>query len=214
MVFRPSSKRVTDKLMTPVKISSENIETVESVKYLGFIISNDLRNESDVDRALKKFYIEFNQILRKFHFADSSIKIFLFKQYCMQIYGAELWFGFKSKRLLTQFGVGFHKAIKKLLGLSPHESNHYACQQANLLLFDHLINKLMICAIFRFLKTPCKFIEKNVSYLNISSILLKEVREKFDSVYGCDSLFDNDLMAIISRIHYIQNHETQMRTSW
>ena len=132
----------------------------------------------------------------------------------MQIYGAELWFGFKSKRLLTQFGIGFHKAIKKLLGLSSHESNHYACQQANVLLFDHYINKLMICAIFRFLKTPCKFIEKNVSYLNISSILLKEVREKLDSVYGCDSIFDNDLMAIISRIRFIQNHETQMRTSW
>ena len=214
MVFHPSSRRVLTKLATHFMIGGSYIEEVESVKYLGFIIRKDLKDDDDIDRALKKFYMEFNQILRKFHFTEKSIKIFLFKQYCMQIYGAELWFGSKSKRLLKQFEVGFHKAIKKLLGLSSHESNHYACQEASLLMFDHFINKLKICATIRFFKKPCRFIEKIIPYLNVSSKLLNDVLSILESVYDCDSLFDNDLMALTSRIHFTQNHEEQLRTSW
>ena len=132
----------------------------------------------------------------------------------MQIYGAELWFGSKSKRLLNQFAVGFHKAIKKLLGLSSHESNHFACQEANLLMFNHYLNKLKICAAIRFFKRPCQFTKKNLSYFYVSSILLNEVLGILESVYGCDSLFDNDPTALTSRIHFTQNHEVQLRTSW
>ena len=214
MVFHPSSKKASSKLAAQFKMGNNCIDEVKDVRYLGYIITNDLTNDSDIDRALKKFYIEFNQILRKFHFTEKSIKIFLFKQYCMQIYGAELWYGSKSKRMLNQFVIGYHKGIKKLLGLSSHESNHYACQEANLLLFNHYLNKLKICATIRFLKRPCKFIEKIVPYLYASSVLLNEILKILEVQYNCDSLFDNDLMAIISRIHYTQNHEKQLRTSW
>ena len=195
-------------------IGNEYVEEVESVKYLGYIIRQDLRNDDDIDRALKKFYMEFNQILRKFHFTDIFIKIFLFKQYCMQIYGAELWFGSKSKRLLNQFAIGFHRAVKKLLGLSSHESNHYACQEARLLMFNHYINKLKISATIRLFKRPCKFIEKIIPYLNVSYVLLNEVLGMLESLYGCDSLFDNDMMALTSRTQFTQNREVQLRTSW
>ena len=214
MFFYSSSSRVSGKLVSPIMLGDECIEEVESVKYLGYIVTRDLNIDHDVNRAMKKFYIEFNQILRKFHFVNNSIKIFLFKQYCMQIYGAELWFGSKSKRLLNQFAVGFHKAIKKLLSLSPHESNHYACQEANILLFNHYLNKLKISATVRFFRNPCKFIENIIPYLTVSSVLLDEVLKILESLYDCDSLFDNDLMALNSRIHFTQNHETQLRTSW
>ena len=214
MVFYSPSNRASGKIASRIMMGDEYIEEVEFVKYLGYIVSRDLNIDKDVNRAMKKFYIEFNQILRKFHFLDNSIKIFLFKQYCMQIYGAELWFGSKSKSLLKQFTVGFHKAVKKLLGLSSHENNHYACQEANILMFNHYLNKLKICATIRLYRNPCKFIEKVAPYLTVSSVLLREVLKILESLYDCDSLFDNDLMAIISRIHFIQNHETQLRTSW
>ena len=90
MVFHPSSKKASSKLAAQFKMGNNCIDEVKDVRYLGYIITNDLTNDSDIDRALKKFYIEFNQILRKFHFTEKSIKIFLFKQYCMQMYGAEL----------------------------------------------------------------------------------------------------------------------------
>ena len=68
----------------------------------------------------------------------------------MQLYGAELWFGeIKSKIALKQFAIGYHKAVTKLINDSYHESNHYACQEAQLLTFEHFLNRLKIQFMFR-----------------------------------------------------------------
>ena len=124
-------------------INDHSIEVVKSIKYLGYVISEKLDYIEDMNRVKNKFYAEFNVILRNFHFVDKVIKVFLFKQYCLQFYGSELWFGPKRPiRELKQFGVGYHKAVKKLIGVSMHESNHYACQETDLLLFNHMINKI------------------------------------------------------------------------
>ena len=104
------------------------IELVDSIKYLGYIITDNLDYKEDLHRVKSKFYAEFNTLLRNFHFADSDIKVYLFKHYCIQLYGSELWFGGKCrKQELKQFAVGYHKAIKKLIGVLTHESNHFAC---------------------------------------------------------------------------------------
>ena len=83
-------------------------------------------------------------------FTDVKVKLYLFKYYCLQIYGADLWLKDKgSITALKNFSVAYHKAIKKILGLSTHESNHYACQEAELLIFKHLINRFQINTTFR-----------------------------------------------------------------
>ena len=182
---------------------------------LGFIITNSLNNINDINRAKSKFYVEFNSLLRKFSFADKKVKLFLFKQYCLQFYGPELWFGCsKSLKAGHQFAVGYHKAIKKLLGFSYHESNHYACQEAGLYMFEHLVNKIKISFASRVLSRPCSFIAKTLDYYKISSVMIGEVYEILQSKYQIESITDNDFEAIIARISFVQNHERQTRTSW
>ena len=140
------------------------------------------------------------------------MKLFLLKQYCLQFYGAELWFGCtRSSQTLHRFAIGYHKAIKKLLGFSSHESNHYACQEGSLYLFEHLINKIKICSAFRILSRPCDFIDKNSDFFKISSEMLMEVNSILTDQYQIDSATDNDFEAIMARISYVQNHEPQMR---
>ena len=130
----------------------------------------------------------------------------------MQLYGAELWFGeVKSKTALKQFAVGYHKAIKKLIGVSYHESNHYACQQAQLLTFEHYLNSLRIQFMFRLHLSPCLFIEKIMKYLLVSSVSFGEVIKLSFEKYQIDDLLENDRQAVISRISFVQNHESQMR---
>ena len=154
-------------------------------------------------------------MLRKFSFTDNKVKLFLFKQYCLQFYGPELWFGCnKSLTAGHQFAVGYHKAIKKLLGLSYHESNHYACQEAGLYMFEHLINRIKISFASRILSKPCYFIGKNLDFFKLSSVMIREVCEILQLKYQIDSLLDNDFDAILARISYVQNHEPQTRTSW
>ena len=131
------------------------------------------------------------------------------------MYGSELWFGpLKSKLPLRQFGIGYHKAIKKILQLSMHESNHFACQEAGLMTFSHLLCKMKICSVMRFILKLCDFIRNLLSFMKISSIMVNEVQYTLKTIYDIDSVFDNDVEAIISRILFVQRNEEQMRVTW
>ena len=154
-------------------------------------------------------------MLRRFFTSDLKIKLYLFKQYCLQFYGAELWFGCtRTLQPLRQFAVGYHKAVKKLLNLSSHESNHFACQEANLLLFEHFVNKIKINATYRVLLKPCEYIRKNIDFFRISSRMIYDVNNILSQTYQIDSILENDIDAVMSRIQYVQNHEPQLRQSW
>ena len=119
-----------------------------------------------------------------------------------------------SLTALKHFEVGYHKAIKKILGLSYHESNHYACQEGHLLTFEHLLNKIKVNAAFRLFYSSCNFIQKNFSFFNMSSVFFKEIRDLFIDSYDVELVFKQDKSALLSRILYVQNHERQMREGW
>ena len=215
MIFRFNGCKTDYTLVNCFKIDGHTIEVVKSIKYLGYVISDNMDYKEDINRVRNKFYAEFNLLLRNFHFADIGIKVFLFKHYCIQFYGSELWFGGrKPTQELKQFAVGYHKAVKKLIGVSTHESNHFACQETNLLLFGHLMNKVKISAFHRFITRPCRIVQKAWAFLMVSSVLAESVREILYKEYDVLSLYDNDINAIYSRIQYKQNHEAQMREMW
>ena len=215
MVFHSSNHSLKSQILRSFQINNHTVECVNVIKYLGYILVSDLSNNEDINRVKRKFFIEFNSILRKFSICEAKVKLFLFKQYCLQFYGGELWFGSdKAKVVFKQFEVGYHKAVKKLLNLSMHESNHYACQESNLLTFKHLLNKMKIDAAVRFMLKPCNFIKNLAHFLKISSVMIKEVTGVLNNTYDIDSLFDNDTDAILSRIRFVQNSEQQMRLAW
>ena len=194
------------------EIDGKPVDFCHSFRYLGYIVMSNLKNDEDISRAVGKFYSEFNVILRKFNFTEPRVKLLLFKQYCLQIYGCEFWVeGYGSSSDIKQFGIGYHKAIKKLLGLSYHESNHFACQEANLMIFKHFLNVNKILSVLRLFRKPCIFVQKCLIFLYVSSILLKDVHQILEKDYNVDSVFDNDADALIARICFVQNHERQMR---
>ena len=213
MVFR--HKKCKFNVNYAVKIKDSNLEQVAVYKYLGFVLSERLRTSDDINRVRSKFYGDFNSLLRKFSFASVNVKLFLFKQFCIQFYGADLWFyDEKCKHSLHQFAVGYHKAIKKLLEVSTHESNHFVCQEASLFTFEHLLNKLKLFLILRVFIDPCAFVEKTFNFLMLSSVFLNEIRDVFIDKYDIELLFEQDRDSVISRIAYVQNHETPMREGW
>ena len=143
------------------------------------------------------------------------LNYFIFKQFCIQFYGGDMWFyDKKSKSALQQFAVGYHKAIKKLLGVSTHESNHFVCQEASLFTFEHLLNKMKLFTLLRVFTAPCAFIQKIFRFLTISSVFLSEIRDLLIEKYDVELLFEQDRDAIVSRMIFVQNHETPMRDGW
>ena len=210
MIFNYSSKQPD--IMGKHILGKHEIEIVRRIRYLGYLIVDTLRNSDDIDSRRKKFYIEFNQIIRKFSNVNNESKLFLFKQYCLQIYGAELWFGSAGSRgNLKQYAIAYHKGIKKILGMSYRESNHYACQEAGVFTFENLINDIKIQFMLRLFLKPCKFIEKLWPYLLISSVLFDEMDTILKGKYNIWDIFDNDKDAVRSRIMFVQNHEIPMR---
>ena len=195
-----------------ITINEISLERVRNFKYLGFILNENLNNIEDICRVRNKFYSDFNCLLRKFYFADKRVKLFLFKQFCLQFYGSELWFtNDKALSMLKQFEVGYHKAIKKILSLSYHESNHYACQEATMFTFKHYLNKIKYISALRLFGAPCEFIAKAKTFLDISSEFLNEMKAIFMNIYDIELVVEQDRDAVLARIVYVQNHETQMR---
>ena len=197
------------------KVDGKIIEVVKTFKYLGYVITNKLNDTNDVDRARSKFYAEFNSMTRRFSFADTRVKLFIFKQFCLQFYGNDLWIRKPSLTApLKQFAVGYHKAIENILNLSYHESNHYACQEGEILTFQHLMNKCTIMSAIRFLTKPCDFILKVKEFFITSSVILSQACEILKTIYNVDSIFENDRDAIMSRICFVQRNEKQMREAF
>ena len=140
--------------------------------------------------------------MRKFTLLHKNLKLFLLKQFCLQIYGAELRFGcIRSSSVLKQFAVGYHKAIKKLLGFSTHEGNHHSCVIFNRSKFLHGTNE----------KKHYSFVRNSLDQLSVSSVFFKELYMEVFNIYGITDLLENDIDAIKSRIFFIQNRETPLR---
>ena len=215
MKFSSHIRKTAATISKPLILDGHSIHFVTAFKYLGYMITHNFNDDEDIARVKSKFYAEFNSVLRKFSFTGKDVKLFLFKQYCLQFYGSELWFGSRaSKQALKQFGIGYHKAVKKILSVSMHESNHFVCQEAGLMTFNHLINKLKIFALRRFILRPCDFIRNLLPFMHISSVMVNDVRNTLKSTYDIDSTFEDDSDAIVSRILFVQRHEDQMRVSW
>ena len=199
-------------IVKDMEMNGEPVGRVDIFKYLGYILRSDLLNVDDIQRAMKKFYCEFNNILRKFSFADINVKLYLFRYYCLQIYGADLWLKDEgSVSTLKNFAVGYHKAIKKILGISSHESNHFACQEAQMPIFKHLLNKKRIMTAIRLFYFPCNYFKKVLPFLKISSVFRARMEKLSHREYDIEFVFENDVDAINSRIIYVQNHEETMR---
>ena len=195
-----------------VYLDNTLLRVVYEYKYLGFLIDCNLSNDLDIIRSRNKFYNEFNCLLRKF--GDTSVSVFfnLFQSYCLNIYGAELWFNNRKCYVpLKQFGIGYHKAVKKIMNIKYWESNHIACKAANLFVFKHLVNWVKIRFVYRIISNPCVFIEKNLYYMLHRSYIFKDVENIIRNEYGFCNLLQNDISAIKSRILYVQNTEPTMR---
>lgn len=188
------------------------IETVPEFKYLGVMLSCDLRNSKDIKRAHSAFNRNLGVLLRQFHSVDFEIKLKLFDSFCKPLYGLDIWFDRKYvKTLLKQLGVSYHLGLKKLSGYPRYFSNHYVCEQLNCSTFEHFLNLRNLKAFRRLSEASSKCMVMFQTYLSKLSYCRFSIDELFRDCYQIDDIFNNDFDAIVSRIGYVQAHE---HSSW
>ena len=141
-------------------------------------LTSNLSEKEDIIICKTKFYKDFNCLIRKLNYVDVPIFLLLYKSYCLSWFGSELWVNFKGcSSELKQFSIAYHKSIKKILGMSYREGNHYACHHANLLTFENTVNKSRIRFVYSLTKNKCPGIEWNYAFLNTSSHIINNFKD-------------------------------------
>ena len=67
-------------------LNGEVILQVDSVKYLGNHLTNDLHDDLDIRRQCRAINVRSNILFRKFHMCSVSVKLKLFNSYCASTY--------------------------------------------------------------------------------------------------------------------------------
>ena len=202
-----SKKYMSDNCNFNIRLGNDFLNFTKETKYLGFNLTYNLCNFNDIIRERNRFYNTFNCLLRRFNSLNPNIFMHIFKSYCIQFYGTELWFNnFRCITALRQFGVGFHKSLKKIFKIPYYESNHMVCEALNMVTFEHQLDIIKMKFTFKlFTKRPI-FILKNYNYFLTNSMLLKDVTNFMFYKYDVIDFLDNDISALIARIFYVHNH--------
>jgi len=92
MVFTPSRRSmIVTHTFPPLKIDDHCIRYVEQFKYLGYIVTDSLTDDEDMNREIKNMFVRTNILLRKYKFCSVEVKTILFQSVCLCMYDIELW---------------------------------------------------------------------------------------------------------------------------
>ncbi len=98
----------------PLSISTE-------VKYLGHYMTDDFRDDMDINRQCRKLYAQGNMLIRKFHMCTADVKVELFRTFCTPLYTAQIWWNYRLYSI-RKLNVAYNDIMKLLLRLPRYHS--------------------------------------------------------------------------------------------
>ena len=114
MIVRP--KQYRDSVFPGFVLNDIALPVATEVKYLGHYISENLKDDRDINRQCRNIYARGNTLLRKFAMCTADVKAKLFQTFCTPLYTAHLWWNYRlySLRKLT---VAYNDIMRLLLCL-------------------------------------------------------------------------------------------------
>ncbi|XP_063545730.1 uncharacterized protein LOC134753721 [Cydia strobilella] len=95
LVFK--SGKVKPMNFPPIKLNGSALQVVTKFKYLGHVVTEDLKDDSDLERERRALAISGNMIARRFARCSKPVKVALFKAYCQSFYASSLWVTYTRK---------------------------------------------------------------------------------------------------------------------
>jgi len=140
MIYKPvSPSKALNCDFPKFHLNTGEIAYVETFRYLGHLISNDARDNCDIEREIRNMFIRTNTLIRKFHLCSKRVKIMLFKTFCLCFYGIALWNSF-NVTCLNRLKAAYHKCVKLFFfGFSRRDSMSAILIDLNLPSFDTII---------------------------------------------------------------------------
>ena len=116
-----------------IPLNGHPMSWVEEFKYLGHTLVCTLRDSADMRRMKRSLYYGANRISAKVGYADKTILVQLFKSFCCNMYGCELWSMFGDKKAFNELCVAYHSSLKKIVKRPRSTRNHDLCLYLDLL---------------------------------------------------------------------------------
>ena len=140
------SKLMKDIRVPSFQLKEQNIANVTVQKYLGVFISEDSKDDLDIERQMKSVYARGNSLIRKFKACCVDVKAKLFKAFCSNMYGCPLWCKF-NKASMTKLDISYKRVYKHLLSLRKESITRkmleYRCDPMKVLL-RKLVNSFRV----------------------------------------------------------------------
>ena len=112
MQFNPA-KSVYMEFLPRKPYSAAHLGWVKLFKYLGHVLRDDLQDIDEMRRVKRALYNNANVLSAVVGFADKGLLTKLFKTYCTNIYGCELWDVYRDQKTLHELCVAYRNCIKK-----------------------------------------------------------------------------------------------------
>ncbi|XP_073948222.1 uncharacterized protein [Choristoneura fumiferana] len=115
MVFRPRARLPTD--VPPIMLNGVQLKRVTQFKYLGHLLTEDLKDDADIERERRALAIRANMLARRFARCTREVKITLFRAYCTSLYTCSLW-ARCTRKSLSALRVQYNDAFRVMLRLA------------------------------------------------------------------------------------------------
>ena len=86
------------------------------MKYLGHVISADMKDDLDIMRQCRQLYAQGNALARRFHMCSDNVKVAIFHSYCSSLYTSQLWWKYKVNSIRKLY-VAYNNAFRMLFML-------------------------------------------------------------------------------------------------
>ena len=97
-------------------MNDESIKEVPFVKYLGHVISADMKDDLDIMRQCRQLYAQGNALARRFHMCSGTVKVTIFRSYCSSLYTSQLLWKYKVNSIRKLY-VAYNNAFRMLFML-------------------------------------------------------------------------------------------------
>jgi hypothetical protein len=120
---------------------------------LGHRLTCDLKDNEDIDQQKRLFCVRANILAHKFGKCSTDVKRLLFKTFCSNLYGCQLWCTYRKSNFST-LRVCYNTAFRRLLGYAHDHSVSAMFVSNGVNTFQCLYRKLIYSFMER-LRTSC-----------------------------------------------------------
>ncbi len=159
MVFRP--KCFKDVILPLIELNGTQLAFIEGDKYLGYILSNDFKDDNDIKRQIKCIYATGNALIRNFKNCCLEVKHLLFQSYCTNLYCSPIWSRYKVSSF-DKIRVAFNNVFRNFFHLKRDTSISFYMAQHCIDSFKVIIRKLCYGFMQRVLKSQNKLVSSIV----------------------------------------------------